>query len=97
MTLFVDKDVRKYFEAKVEKFDEDFQPNLDFLQSILNKVSIHTLPLWYPIPRSTDNIFASIIETYFSTPKIYSPIPERVRIRSSYFESYYSRSSSISI
>lgn len=71
MTLIVDKEMRKYFENKVEKFDEDFRPDFDFLQSILNKVPIHVLPLWYAIPRSSDNIFGSIIEKYFLTPKIY--------------------------
>jgi hypothetical protein len=63
--------MRKYFEVKLEKFDENFRPDFDFLQSILNKVPIHILPLWYAIPRSSDNIFGSIIEKYFLTPKIY--------------------------
>lgn len=70
-TLIIDKEMRKYLEIKIEKFDEDFRPDLDFLQSILNKVPIHILPLWYAIPRSSDNIFESIIEKYFLTPQIY--------------------------
>jgi hypothetical protein len=69
--LTVDKEMRKYYEIQLEKFDEDFEPNLEFLQSLLNKVPIHVLPLWYAIPRHSDNIFASIIENYFLTPKIY--------------------------
>ena len=71
MTLLVDKEMRKYFEVKMEKFDEGFQPDLVFLQNILNKVPIHVLPLWYAIPRSSDNIFGSIVEKYFVTPKAY--------------------------
>ena len=71
LTLIVDKEMRKYFEFQIEKFDDHFEPNLDFLQNVLNRVPIHVLPLWYAIPRSSDNIFASIIEKYFSTPKIY--------------------------
>lgn len=69
--LIVDKEMRKYFEGKIEKFDDEFKPNIDFLQSVLNKVPIHVLPLWYAIPRSSDNIFESIIEKYFLTPSIY--------------------------
>jgi hypothetical protein len=71
MTLIVDKEMRKYFEIKIEKCDENFQPDLIFVQSILNKVPIHILPLWYAIPRSSNNIFESIIEKYFLTPTIY--------------------------
>jgi hypothetical protein len=71
LTLRVDKEMRKYFENKLERFDLDFRPDLDFLQIILSKVPIHILPLWYAIPRSSDNIFESIIEKYFSTPKTY--------------------------
>lgn len=71
LTLIVDKEMRKYFEFQIEKFDEDFKPDLDFLQSVLNQVPIHVLPTWYAIPRTSDNIFASIIEKYFLTPKIY--------------------------
>ncbi|CUI16556.1 hypothetical protein PNK_0931 [Candidatus Protochlamydia naegleriophila] len=70
-TLTVDKEMRKYYEIQLEKFDDDFEPNLEFLQSLLNKVPIHILPAWYAIPRSSDNIFASIVEKFFLTPKIY--------------------------
>lgn len=69
--LVVDKEMRKYYESQIEKFDEDFEPNMEFLQGLLNKIPIHILPVWYAIPRNSDNIFASIIEKYFLTPKIY--------------------------
>lgn len=71
LTLFVDKDMRKYIEFQLEKFNDYFEPDLEFLQNVLNQVPIHVLPLWYAIPRSSNNIFGSIIEKYFSTPKIY--------------------------
>ena len=70
-TVFTDKDMRKYFEAQIQKFDEDFVPGMDFLQSLLRKVPIHILPTWYSIPRTSNNIFDSIIEKYLFTPQIY--------------------------
>ncbi len=70
-TLLVDKEIRKYYEFQITKFNEDFAPNIEFLQSLLSRVPIHVLPLWYTIPRTADNIFNSIIEKYLQTPKIY--------------------------
>ncbi|MBA3722169.1 MAG: hypothetical protein H0W88_07200 [Parachlamydiaceae bacterium] len=70
-TLVVDKEMRKYYESQIEKFDEDFEPNIAFLQDILSKVPINVLPLWYAVPRSSDNIVASIIEKYLITPETY--------------------------
>lgn len=69
--LHVDKDLRKYYESQMEKFEVDFIPNLEFLQSMLNNVPVHVLLLWYTIPRSSDNIFASIVEQCLLTPKTY--------------------------
>jgi predicted transcriptional regulator len=69
--LIVDKEIRKYYESQMEKFEEDFEPNLEFLQSLLSKVPLHVLLLWYTIPRTADNIFAAIIEQSLLTPKIY--------------------------
>lgn len=69
--ISVDKEVRKYFEFQIEKFCDDFEPNLEFFQNFLSQVPIHLLPDWYAIPRSSDNIVASIIEKHFLTPKIF--------------------------
>ena len=69
--LFVDKEMRKYFETHAMKFDEDFKPCLQFLQDLLNKVPLHVLPLWYSIPKTSDHIFQSIIEKYLLTPRTY--------------------------
>ena len=44
---------------------------MEFLQSLLSKVPIHVLPMWYAISRTSDSIIGSIIEKYLGTPKIY--------------------------
>ncbi len=69
--IVVDKDTRKYFEAQILKFEDDFTPGMDFLQSLLKKVPIHVLPNWYPIPRTSNNIFESLVEKYLITPQTF--------------------------
>ncbi len=69
--IIVNKEMRKYFEAQLLKFEEDFKPGMDFLQSLLKKVPIHVLPSWYPIPRTSNNIFESLIEKYLQTPQVF--------------------------
>ena len=71
INLVVDKEMRKYYESQITKFDDDFEPGVDYLQGILSKVPIHVLPVWYAIPRSSDHIFNSIIEKNILSPKIY--------------------------
>lgn len=70
-SVVVDKELRKYYEVQILKFDESFEPGMEFLQSLLSKVPIHTLPEWYSISRTSDHIFHSIVEKYLHTPKIY--------------------------
>ncbi|QVL56964.1 MAG: hypothetical protein KFB93_06155 [Simkaniaceae bacterium] len=70
-TVIVDKEMRKYFETQIQKFDEDFTPGMEFLQALLKKVPIHVLPNWYPIPRTSNNIFNSLIEKYLETPQTF--------------------------
>lgn len=67
----VDKELRKYYEFQITKFDDDFRPDVEFILASLSKVPIHALPSWYMIPRNTDNIYASLIEKYLLTPKTY--------------------------
>jgi len=67
----VDKEMRKYFECQLARFSPDFRPDMEFLQTILRKVPIHLLPSWYAIPRTSNNIFESIVEKYLLTPQIY--------------------------
>jgi len=76
----VNKEMRKYYEFQIELLSEDFKPTLDFLQNLLNKIPIHILPTWYSIPRTSDNIFESIIEKYLITPKIYQQYLEELQL-----------------
>lgn len=69
--LLIDKDKRKYFEFQITRFEEGFKPDMDFLQGLLKQVPIHLLPTWYATPRSSNNIFESIVEKYLLTPPIY--------------------------
>ena len=69
--IIVDKEMRKYFEFQILKFEDDFIPDLEFLHGMLKKVPIHVLPTWYSIPRTSDNIFESLIEKYFLTPQTF--------------------------
>jgi len=70
-TLYVDKELRKQFESHMIKFDPEFEPGMEYIQALLNKVPIHHLPQWYALPRTSDNIFQSIIERFLATPKMY--------------------------
>ena len=63
--------MRKYFELQIQRFDEDFCPDMDFLQNLLKKPPIHVLPNWYAIPRTSDNIFDSLIEKNLKTPMLF--------------------------
>ncbi len=69
--ILIDKEMRKYFESQIIKFDDDFKPDMEFLQNLLSKVPIHALPSWYALSRAPDNIFNSIVEKYLLTPKVY--------------------------
>lgn len=69
--ILVDKEMRKYYEAQILKFDDQFEPGMDFLQSLLQKVPIQVLPHWYTLPRASDHIFQAILEKFLHTPKSY--------------------------
>lgn len=69
--ILVEKEMRKYYELHLNKFNVNFQPGLDFLQTLLAKVPFYSLPTWYPICRSSDNFFNTIVEKYLLTPRIY--------------------------
>jgi hypothetical protein len=70
--LLVNKEMRKYFEILIEKFTESFKPNLDYFKELLKLVPIHCLVSWFHTPRTSNNIFESILEKHFKTPKTYS-------------------------
>ncbi len=69
--LTVDKDKRKYFETQTARFDPDFKPNLDYFQNLLKSLPIEVLPNWYHVPRTSNNIFQSIIDKHLLTPQTY--------------------------
>ncbi len=75
----IDKEMRKYFEMQLERFQSNFEPNLDFFQRLLNKIPIEVLPNWYAIPRTSDNIFLSIVERHLITPKIFEKHLEEIK------------------
>ena len=70
-TVHVNKEIRKAYESLLQRFESDFNPGIDFVQSLLKRVPIHILPMWYPIPKSSNNIFDSLIERYFHTPQLF--------------------------
>jgi len=70
-TITVNKDMRKYYEFQLYKFDDNFKSDIEFLQNLLKKVPIHVLPVWYSIPRSSNSILSSIIDKFFKTPQLY--------------------------
>lgn len=67
----IDKEMRKYFELHLQRFEEDFAPGMEFLQGLLRQVPIHVLPNWYSIPRTSNNIFESIVEKYLHSPQAF--------------------------
>lgn len=69
--IIINKEMRRYYETQISKFDDEFQPDMDFLKGMLSKVPIHILPTWYSTPPMTNNIVHSIIESYLKTPRLY--------------------------
>ncbi len=69
--IVVDKEMRKCFEFHIQRFDANFKPDMEFMQGLLRKVPIHVLPIWYALPRSSNNIFESIVEKHLLTPQIF--------------------------
>lgn len=69
--IIVDKEMRKYYDSQIVKFDEEFETGVEFLKGLLRKVPIDVLPTWYALPRTTNDIFHSLIEKHLLTPKIY--------------------------
>lgn len=70
-SIHLNKEMRKYFEAQMQKFEDGFVPGMEYLQTLLRKVPFHVLLSWYPIPRTSNNIFDSLIEKYLITPQVF--------------------------
>ena len=77
--VVINKGMRKYYEFQILKFNDDFKPDMEFLQGLLKKVPIHLLPTWYSLPRTSNNIFESIIEKYLQTPNVYQKHIEEIK------------------
>jgi hypothetical protein len=75
----IDKEMRKYYDAQIEKFDHDFRPDFQYFQELLHKVPIQVLPSWYSIPKTSDNIFESIVEKILHTPRIFERYLEELQ------------------
>jgi DNA-binding Lrp family transcriptional regulator len=75
----LDKEMRKHFEFLILKFDDQFEPGMEFLQYHLQKIPVHILQTWYSIPRTSDDIFQAIIEKFLITPKIYERYFQEVK------------------
>jgi hypothetical protein len=69
--LFIEKEKRKLFEVQLERFEEDFEPGIAYLQQILQRVPLERVFDWYQLGRTASNIFQSILERIFHTPKQY--------------------------
>ena len=69
--ISVNKEGRKHFESHLQRFEEDFSPGIEFVQSLLKGVPIQILPNWYHVPKSSNSIFESLIEKYFHTPQLF--------------------------
>ncbi|MCB1111094.1 MAG: hypothetical protein H7A37_07430 [Chlamydiales bacterium] len=67
--IIVNKDKRRYFFSQINRFGGT--TDLEFFQGLLNQVPIHVLPVWYSVPRTSDDIFGSIVERHLETPRIY--------------------------
>ena len=67
----INKEMRKYYEFQLLKFDNNYRPDMESLQGLLKKVPIQVLPIWYMVPRTSDSIFNSLVDKYFKTPHIY--------------------------
>lgn len=83
--VHVDKEMRKYFEYQMPKFDDAFSPGMDFLMSLLKKVPIQILPIWYSIPRFSDSILDSIVERFLRTPRVFEQYLEELNFEDPIF------------
>lgn len=84
--IIVDKQLRKYYESQMMKFDSSFKPDLEYIQVLLKKVPIHILPNWYSVPRTSNNIFESLIEKYLLTPHHFQRYIEEIQSKDKLIE-----------
>lgn len=78
--IIVDKEMRKYLESQMIKFDPDYEMGIDFLQNIFSKIPIQAIPNWYALSRTSDHLFSSLIEKYLETPQLYQRYLDEMEI-----------------
>lgn len=69
--LFVNKDIRKFLDIQLERFENDFKPDLDYFLKLIRHIPIEILINWFSISKTSDDIIQSIIENYFLTPDLF--------------------------
>lgn len=70
-SIFVVKELRKYFETEMQRYVSAFTPCMRYIKKLLHKAPIHVLPVWYQLPRLSNDIFSALNEKYFKTPTLY--------------------------
>lgn len=70
-TISVDKEIRKYLETQIMKFDPNYELGMDYLLTLVSRVPANAIHNWYALPRTSDHLFLSIIEKHFQTPLVY--------------------------
>lgn len=69
--IFVNKEIRKFLEIQLERFENDFQPDLDYFLKLIRHIPIEVLINWFNISKTSDDIIQSLIENYFLTPDLF--------------------------
>lgn len=70
-SVIFDRERRRYLEKELAKFDPKFEPGMEYLQQLLQRVPLHVLPSWYALPKHCERIFPALVDKYLITPKIY--------------------------
>lgn len=70
--IVIDKELRKYFEHELVRFNQDQIPGVPFIQNLLRKAPSQNIPYWYSLPRTSENTFQSIIDKFLATPQIFN-------------------------
>lgn len=83
MTLIVDKETRKLIEFQLERFDNSFEPNLNFLQSLLDRLPQEILLDWYSVSRTAQEFFPSIVNHFLINPQVYIQYLDQLEFKNS--------------
>ncbi|MEC8306301.1 MAG: hypothetical protein VXZ72_00375 [Chlamydiota bacterium] len=67
-SLLIERHAVKWISLFLSKFDDDIDLSVFHIESLLKQLPVDVLFSWYSIPRSSENIFQSIIERWLLTP-----------------------------